>query len=53
MSPQISSSSSTENITISIVWETTSSGRQHPIDLLTPVNSEGIYLIVVFILSVL
>ena len=50
--PQILSSSSAglENITISIVWEIVSSGRQHPIDLRTPVSSQCILVSVVFIL---
>ena len=42
--PQILSSNSTgrENITISIVWESASSGRQHSIEHRTPVSSECI-----------
>ena len=52
--PQISSSSSTgrENVTISIVWEIPSSGRQHPIDLLTPVNSECILVSILFTMTI-
>ena len=47
---QISSSSSTgsENTTISIVW-IIGSLRRHPIDLRTPVNSECILVTVLFI----
>ena len=48
-----SSSSGSENTTISIVWIIESLRRQHPVDLRTPVNGECNLASVVFILSVL